>query len=133
MKYLDVSCCVLLCFVNMLCVSRSVHGTDKDGAEGKIFYRLFEDIIVELLQDARLKDFLEYVAKPLHNGKHRLFGPFSSGLRWEQLQQQFPGKSIILLLVYSDATEFFKGLSAHPIFGTLLPPSLPPPLPPPSL
>ncbi len=76
--------------------------------------------MVELLQDARLKDYLEYVAKPLYNGKLRLFGPYSSGLRWEQLQQLYPGKTIIQLLVFSDATEFFKGLSAHPLFGKCL-------------
>jgi hypothetical protein len=50
-------------------------------------------------------------------GGQRVFGPFSSGLHMQMQELKHPGKTVIHVLAYSDETEFYKGESAHPVFG----------------
>lgn len=87
--------------------------------EGTTHFRLVEDVVIELLQDPRMKDEITYQAKQIFQGNKRVFGPLSSGKFWEELEVKFPDKTIILLIIYSDATEFYKGVSAHPVFGKM--------------
>ncbi len=64
-----------------------------------------------------MKEGIDYHAKAWFNGNTRLFGGSKTGLFWEEMQAKYPDKTIILVLCYSDATQFFKGTSAWPIFG----------------
>jgi hypothetical protein len=47
----------------------------------------------------------------------RVLGPYSSGLHMQLLEHQHPGKTVVHVIAYSDETEFYKGETAHPIFG----------------
>eukprot|EP00961_Rhodomonas_salina_P003510 48626-Rhodomonas_salina.1 len=60
---------------------------------GKTFYRPLEDVVYELLQDPRGKDFLNYEAKPIFLGDKRVFGPLRSAGFWEELEKEHPGKT----------------------------------------
>jgi hypothetical protein len=53
-----------------------------------------------------------------YRGK-RVFGPWSSGLHMQRLEKKHPGKTVINVQLYSDETEFYKGESAHPVFGNM--------------
>ena len=81
------------------------------------------DVCVELLQDPRFEGHIDYHSKALFNfdsstgTKQRVWGPFSSGLFWEWAEQVHPNKTVIPFIVYSDATEFYTGVSAHPVLG----------------
>lgn len=88
-----------------------------DYISGKVYYKLFEDIVCDLLQDSSLKDFVDYECKPLFKDGERMLGPASSGLLWEAFEFELPDKTIILMVFYSDATQFYKKTSAHPVFG----------------
>ncbi len=81
------------------------------------FIRLVEDAVVDLLQDERFKDAMDYAAHPLYKDGKRVFGPFRSGLFWQQAELAHPDKSVICVMCYSDATEFYKSVSAHPVFS----------------
>lgn len=85
--------------------------------QGKVFYRHHVDIVVDILQDPVLRDYMDYHAAPLFADNKRIFGPFSSNLRWEELQEKYPDRTVICLIMYSDETEFYKGVTAHPFFG----------------
>ncbi len=85
----------------------------------KVFYRFVEDLVVDLLQDPRLAGHMTWHAKPLFCGGNRLLGPWSSGASMQLLDKLHPGKTVINLICYSDEVEFFKGVSAHPIMGTI--------------
>ena len=125
----DVQECVMT--MGMLCVlslglqqaqrltRRVCRGTEADGVEGQVFYKLFEYVVIDLLQDPSFKDAIDYAAKPLFNQDgERLFGPMTSGAAWEDITIQHPGKTPILVVFYSDATTFYKNTSAHPVFST---------------
>lgn len=86
-------------------------------AAESVFIRLFEDAVIDLLQDERLKDCIDYEAKPIFMKGTRVFGPFRSGTFWQQTELQFKGRTVICIMVYSDATELYKGVSAHPVFS----------------
>ncbi len=86
------------------------------GVDATVYYKYFEDVVLDLLLDASLKDFMHYEAEPLYCGSERVFGPFSSGLLWQKYEMDFPDKTVINVFLYSDETEFYKGTSAHPIF-----------------
>ena len=81
----------------------------------KIFYRNFLDVCIELLQDPRFKNCIDYNAKPLFSGDQRVFGPLSSGLFWELQEHLHPNKTVIPVCIYSDATEFYTSVTAHPV------------------
>jgi hypothetical protein len=74
---------------------------------------------VELLQDPRTQGKINWEAKPLFYRGKRVFGPWSSGLHMQLLQKKHPGKTVINVQLYSDETEFYKGESAHPVFGNM--------------
>ena len=91
--------------------------SEEHGIDGKTFYRPLEDVVYELLQDPRGKDFLNYEAKPIFLGDKRVFGPLRSAGFWEELEKEHPGKTVVLAIVYSDETSMFTGVSAHPVLG----------------
>lgn len=94
---------------------------EEDGCDQKAYYKLFEQCVHDLLHDPKLKDCIDYEPKPLFNTSgSRVFGPASSGVFWEVKQIEFPDKAIILAVFYSDGTEFYKGVCAHPVFGMFL-------------
>jgi hypothetical protein len=86
---------------------------------GSFFYRRLEDVVVEILQDPRTTGKINWSAKPLFTGGKRVVGPFSSGLHMQMQELKHPGKTVIHVIAYSDETEFFKGESAHPVFGNV--------------
>ncbi len=94
------------------------------GSPGKVFWRYLEDCVVDILLDPTFKDSIDYEARPIFRDGQRIFGPLRSGTRWEELEQQYPKKTIIPVCVYSDGTEFMKGSGAHPMFGGLHPHAL---------
>ena len=95
--------------------------SDEDGAEGKVFYKNFEDVVLDLLQDPSLKDAIDYEAKPLFKEDgERVFGPMTSGMAWEHFEKKLPNGTTILVVFYSDATTFYKRTSTHPVFGRFL-------------
>jgi hypothetical protein len=85
----------------------------------RVFYRLIEDLVVDLLQDPRTIENINWRAKPLFSGNKRLLGPYSSGVNMEMLEKLHPGKTVINLICYSDEVEFYKGVTAHPIMGKI--------------
>jgi hypothetical protein len=92
---------------------------DERLAGSKVFYRFMEDLVVDLLQDPRLSQHIDWHAKPLFSGGKRLLGPYSSGVNMQLLEKLHPGKTVINLICYSDECEFFKGVTAHPIMGEI--------------
>lgn len=88
--------------------------------QGKFFYRRYEDVITDLLLDSSLKDFMDFTAKPIFRKGSRFFGPFRSGMVWERLEIIHKDKTVICAIAYSDSTEFYKGVSAWPIFCKIL-------------
>ena len=93
--------------------------TGGEGKEYKFFYRRFQDCAIELLQNPKLQDFMDYECQPLYLNGKRTFGPFRSGLFWEMQEAAHPDKTVANMIFYSDETEFFKGISAHPVFSEL--------------
>ena len=88
--------------------------------EDTFYYKLFQDIIADILQDPLLKGHIDWEPKPLFDKEgNRIFGPFSSGMFWEEKHIQYKGKTVIVFIVYSDATDFYAGVSAHPVFSKL--------------
>ena len=82
-----------------------------------MYYKLIEDAVIDLVQDPLLKDHIDWEAKPIYKHGQRVFGPFRSGMWMEAMEIKFGDRTVIALIGYSDATEFYKGVSAHPIFG----------------
>ena len=99
--------------------------TDCDNQQKVTFYfRDIQEAALEMLQDPKAKDHIDFHPKPLFNERSgkRIFGPFSSGLWWQIVQVTHGGKSTLACLIfYSDATRFYKSIGAHPIFSILLP------------
>ena len=106
----------MCCFIRTYL--RFAAGTQR---ESSYWYKKIQDIIADILQDPLLKDHIDWHPKPLFgkDGK-RVFGPFSSGMFWEEKQFQYKGKTVIVFIVYSDATDFYSGVSAHPVFSKKL-------------
>ena len=94
---------------------------EADGCEQTAYFKLIEQCVHDLLHDPNLKDCIDYNPKPLFTASgSRVFGPASSGAFWEAKQNEHPDKAIILVVCYSDGTEFYKGVTAHPVFGQFL-------------
>ena len=87
---------------------------DKDG---QIHYKLMEDVVFDLLQDPEFQDHIDYAAEPLFRNGRRIFGPFRSGIDWELLEKEHPGKTVVCLWMFTDGTEFYKGRSVEPFYG----------------
>jgi len=81
-----------------------------------------KEIVLELLQDPSAKDHIDFHPRPLYESTgtstKRLFGPFSSGLWWQNVQIKRGNKvTIACLIFYSDGTQFYKNGGAYPILG----------------
>ena len=87
--------------------------------ECDIQYKRIEDILTEFVQDPYLQNAMEYDSCPLYDmeAETRVFGPFSSGLHWEEQEIIHGGKKVLCVIAYSDATEFYRNCSAHPVFS----------------
>ena len=92
----------------------------------KLYFRDVRDCALELLQDPHLKDHIDFSPKPtvvsLDGRQQRVFGTFSGGLFYQAMQASDQnGNTIANLVVYSDATSFFKTSNgtAHPVLGML--------------
>jgi hypothetical protein len=84
---------------------------------GTIRVRRYEDGVIDLVQDNGLGSVKDWRARPMFFNGRRVLGPFSSAMWWQLQEYEHPGKTVVGVIVYSDATEFFKGESAHPIFS----------------
>lgn len=98
----------------------SCRDVNADEGQGKIYYRNVEDVVISLLQDPRFLGHIDYHFKPIFQGGKRVWGPYNSALQWQELETLYPDKTIIPVVCYSDATEFYKGASAHPTLGMLI-------------
>jgi hypothetical protein len=67
--------------------------------------------------DAKLKDAMEYHAKPLYIDGRRVFGPFTSSTLWEAQEHMHPDHTVVHCWLYHDETEFQLHSTALPIMG----------------
>ena len=86
-------------------------------ADGTIYYRRFLDVVLDLLMDTKLKDAMEYHAKPLYIDGRRVFGPFTSSTLWEAQEHMHPDQTVVHCWLYHDETEFQKHSTALPFMG----------------
>ena len=96
--------------------------TDADGQQiVKVYFRHFMSLIIELLQDPKLKEHIDFCPKPFIDAKgERILGTFTGGYFYQASQANCDNSTVIVIVVYSDATSFFKSGntgSAHPVIS----------------